>query len=262
MPLTEFQKKLACTLAKNRSEDSHLAGGAALHFEPQSIRYSNDLDYFQDSVERVATAYSADEAELKAAGYTIEVEIKQPGYIRAKVFTNQDATKIEWAHDTSWRFMPAIQHKDLGFVLHPIDLAINKILALAGRNEPRDFLDALHVHEKTLSLGALCWAAAGKDPGFTPVSLLELLRRRGRFQQEGFDRLHLVKPVDLKELKIQWLKALDDAQDFIDSRPYNEMGCLYFSKKEKKFFTPTKNDSEFSVHFGQAGGILPVILEN
>ena len=46
MPLTPIQKKIACLLSQNRSPESHLAGGAALHFEPNSMRYSKDLDYF------------------------------------------------------------------------------------------------------------------------------------------------------------------------------------------------------------------------
>ena len=45
MPLTEFQAAIARLLATNRSPDSYLAGGAALHIEPNSKRYSNDLDY-------------------------------------------------------------------------------------------------------------------------------------------------------------------------------------------------------------------------
>jgi hypothetical protein len=47
--------------------------------------------------------------------------------------------------------------------LHPIDLAVNKVLALAGRDEPRDLLDTLYQHREVLCLGALCWAACGKD---------------------------------------------------------------------------------------------------
>ena len=58
MPLTAFQGELARLLASNRSLDSHLAGGAALHLPPQSRRYSNDLDYFHDSAERLATAFA------------------------------------------------------------------------------------------------------------------------------------------------------------------------------------------------------------
>ena len=43
MPLTPFQAALARLLATNRSVDSYLAGAAALHIQPNSRRYSNDL---------------------------------------------------------------------------------------------------------------------------------------------------------------------------------------------------------------------------
>ncbi len=42
--------------------------------------------------------------------------------------------------------MPTVRDDRVGFVLHPIDLAVNKVLALAGRDEARDVLDALHIH--------------------------------------------------------------------------------------------------------------------
>jgi len=59
MPLTDFQRSVLALLARTRSPDSHLAGGAALHFAPNSLRYSNDLDFFHDSAERVARARTA-----------------------------------------------------------------------------------------------------------------------------------------------------------------------------------------------------------
>lgn len=260
MPLTEFQKQLARLLAKNRTPDSHLAGGAALHFTPNSIRFSNDLDYFHDSIERVASAFATDYDDLIKNGYQVDVDLKQVGYIRAQVFSKAGATKVEWAHDSDWRFLPVQQNDDLGFVLHPLDLAINKVLALVGRNEPRDFLDVLHAHKTILPLGALCWAAAGKDPGFTPSSLLDLLRRRGKFQQDDFNRLKLNQPVELTQLKTDWLLVLEIAQEFIDSRPSEEMGCLYFSKNNSQFFAPQPEDSNYMTHFGKPGGVLPKLI--
>jgi hypothetical protein len=179
VPLTAFQEELGRLLAANRSEDSYLAGAAAILADANTKRYSQDLDYFHDTPERVATAYESDLQTLTAAGFTVAAELSQPGYIRAVVATADDATKVEWAFDTTWRFMPVIQSDRFGYQLHPIDLAVNKVLALAGRDEPRDLLDTLHCHEHVLSLGALVWAAAGKDPGFSPGSLLDLLRRRG-----------------------------------------------------------------------------------
>ncbi|MCP5464415.1 MAG: hypothetical protein H7A33_05250 [Deltaproteobacteria bacterium] len=238
-----------------------MAGGAALHFEPNSVRFSNDLDYFHDSIEDVAAAFGKDEELLCKNKYKIQIEIKQPGYIRAKVANKEGASKVEWAHDTSWRFMPVVKKKDLGFVLHPIDLAVNKVLALAGRNEARDFLDVIDIHSKTLSLGALCWAAAGKDPGFTPASLLELLKRKGRFHADDFKRLKLNQEINLVTLKQIWLDALEEASQFIQSRPADEIGCLYYSTTKKKFFSPEKNmpQKEFVLHFGRPGGILPKV---
>jgi hypothetical protein len=85
MPLTDFQERLARLLSSNRTEDSYLAGGAALHLQPSSKRYSNDLDYFHDSEERVATAFSDDRALLQEHHYAVDVDINQPGYIRATV---------------------------------------------------------------------------------------------------------------------------------------------------------------------------------
>ena len=178
MPLTEYQGEIARLLSINRTEDSYLAGGAALNLEPQTARYSNDLDYFHDSVERVASAFAQDSETLAKSGHRLALEIKQPGYVRAVASKGANSTKLEWAHDSAWRFLPPVKNDVTGYQLHPMDLAINKVLALAGRDEARDYLDTLQIHRDVLPLGALCWAGAGKDPGFTPRSLLDLLQRR------------------------------------------------------------------------------------
>jgi hypothetical protein len=258
VPLTAYQADLARLLSKQRTPDSYLAGGAALHIEPNTRRFSNDLDYFNDSFERVARAFEDDRKALVASGYEVEVEVSQPGFVRALVKRDKQATKIDWAHDTAWRFLPTVMHEVSGYQLHPIDLAINKLLALVGRNEPRDFLDVIDVHDKTLPLGALCWAGAGKDPGYTPLSLLDLARRRGSYRAEDFARLHLASPVDLPDLKRRWQAALDHAAAFIAARPPSEVGCLYYSKRERRFVAPEPGEATDAVpHYGRPGGILP-----
>jgi hypothetical protein len=264
VPLTSFQSTIAKAIAINRSEDSHLAGGAALHFSPRSKRYSNDLDYFHDSEERVAAAFRDDQRTLAALGYEVSVVMNLPGFVRAIVKSEDESTKVEWSRDSSWRFMPPVKHDDCGFVLHEIDVAVNKLLALAGRDEPRDFIDILYINENILPLGALCMAAVGKDPGFSPGSLLQLIRRRGRYREEDFARLRLTKPVNLVELKSKWLEILDEAERFIRSRPAQEAGSLYFSKEEKRFIEPAPNTppESYVLHFGSPGGVLPKIAEN
>jgi len=258
MPLTEIQKRIAVLLSGNRTPDSYLAGGAALHIEPNSKRYSNDLDYFHDSEERVASAFAEDRKTLEAAGYEVDLLLDQRGFIRAIIRGDKHETKIEWAHDSAWRFLPPIRSEVAGFQLHPVDLAINKVLALAGRDEARDYLDIMEAHRTILPLGALCWAAAGKDPGFTPLSLLTLLKRRGKYRPEDFARLMLTEPPDLVKLKGQWLKALDDAEEFVRARPPEEVGCLYYSPSLSAFVADPRGEDEGVLpHFGRPGGVLP-----
>lgn len=261
MPLTPFQAELGRLLAANRSEDSYAAGAAPILLEARTRRYSQDLDYFHDTPERVASAYEADRRTLLDAGFTVDPELSQPGYIRAVVRREAEGTKVEWAYDTSWRFLPTIRSEVFGYQLHPIDLAVNKVLALAGRDEPRDLLDTLHCHAHVLSLGSLVWAAAGKDPGFSPLSLLELLRRRGRVRREDLARLHLAESVDLKQLKVEWLAALEAADRFARRRPAAEAGCLYYSTEQQRFVDPDEpGTGTVVIHYGAPGGVLPRII--
>jgi len=187
--------------------------------------------------------------------------LSQPGFVRALVSRGDAHTRIDWAHDSAWRFMPPVRDPLGGYLLHPIDLALNKVLALAGRDEPRDYIDMLFAHEHILSLGGLCWAAAGKDPGFTPLSLLELLRRRGHLRLEDLERLRLAVPVDLAASKRDWIAALNQADAFVRSRPPVELCCLYYSLDEERFVTPqsetTLAEQGVAPHFGSHGGVLP-----
>jgi hypothetical protein len=261
VPLTEFQAQLGRLLASNRSESSYLAGAAAMLVAPNTHRYSHDLDYFHDSAAHVAAAFASDHGTLVVSGYEVATEISQPGYIRAIVRRGGAGTKIEWAQDSTWRFMPVMRSDEFGYQLHPIDLATNKVLALAGRDEPRDLLDTVYLHENLLPLGALVWAAVGKDPGYAPLSLLEMLRRRGRIRPEDLARLDLAAPVDLHALKTAWTSAMQAAEDFVRHRPPEESGCLYYSTSKRTFMSPGPADAGDVVpHFGRPGGVLPRLI--
>ena len=257
MPLTELQADILAVIGAHRTPENYIAGGTALHFEPNSSRYSRDLDIFHDALEAVAPSFEKDRAALEGAGFELDVIISQPGFLRAIVRSTTDATQIDWARDSAWRFMPAIQHPKGGFLLHPVDIATNKILALAGRNEPRDYVDALEIIDRILPLGALVWASVAKDPGFSPASLLEHLKRQGRHRPEEYERLDLKKPFDPVAAKAVWTEALSDAEGFIASRPPEEAGCLYWNGDEEQFIQPSTDDEQVIPHFGRVGGILP-----
>lgn len=268
VPLTAFQRHLLASLAASPNADRYLAGEAALHFEPHSTRYSDDLDFFHDSEARVASTFGADRAHLEGSGYTLEVEQALPGFVRATVRKGEAETRVDWAHLSAWRFMPLVREDLGGWLLHPVDLAVNKVLALAGRDEARDFVDMMFIHRTVLPLAGLAWAAVGKDPGFSPGSLLELLKRRGRHRQEEFARLHLAEPFDLRENKARWLAALEEAEAFPESRPAEEVGCLYLSTDVHRLSTDvhrfvlprpevTLDAQHIVLHFGAPGGVVP-----
>lgn len=67
-----------------------------------------------------------------------------------------------------FRFFPTLRDETFGYILHPVDLATNKVMAAAGRRELRDLVDLVTIHENILPLGAAIWAAVEKSPGFTP----------------------------------------------------------------------------------------------
>jgi len=186
MPLTEAQRVILGLLAENRSEESHLAGAAGIHMAGGSPRRSVGFDLFHDREQAVAEAFEMDRRVLEGRGIDLRIELSQPGFIRVMVTApGHDALRVDWAHDSIWRFLPPVKIKGAGYVLHPVDLAVNKVLALAGRDEPRDFVDVVYLHRRVLPLGALCWAACGKDRGLNPVMLLDLLSRKRAAAPEG-----------------------------------------------------------------------------
>lgn len=261
MPLTDFQQAILAVLAQSRVAEGYLAGGSAIHIAPHSARYSDDLDFFHDTEARVAAAFAGDRDVLSAQGFQVDVVTALPGYIRATVSRGSDSTRIDWAHDSAWRFMPLVRGPFGGLQLHPVDLAINKLLAVAGRNEVRDYVDILYAHEHILPIAGLVWGAVGKDPGFSPDSLLDLLQRRGRYRPEDLSRLQLAAPFDLEVAKQTWLAALDDADQFVRTRPSTEYGALYYSVRGGKFVIPSTDQTlaEQGVvpHFGTPGGVIP-----
>jgi hypothetical protein len=68
VPISKTQSAILRVLAAQRSPDSYIAGGVPINRD--GPRFSQDIDIFQDSLARLESAVAADEAALKAAGYT------------------------------------------------------------------------------------------------------------------------------------------------------------------------------------------------
>ncbi len=261
MPISDLQAHVLKTLAANRSPESYLAGATVLHRDAKTPRYSQDLDYFHDVADCVARSAEQDGATLLAAGYTVEWLLRTGTFYRAVVTASGLSLKAEWAQDSAFRFFPVQADDRCGFRLHEADAAVNKMLALAGRDEVRDFVDVMYIHEHYLSLGALAWAACGKDPGFTPQFLLDHAGRHAAYTQADVDRLCLRKPLDLGLLKRRWLAALEDARRMVDALPAQDVGCLYLDPGGRPV-TPDPSSEAFpglTRHWGAVRGAWPTV---
>ena len=168
MPLGAFEKNVLHLLAANRNPGSYVAGATVFLGREDSHRHSLDIDLFHDTEQSLKRAARQDVAVLEQNGYALEWTETQATLHRATVSKDGQSTKMDWACDSEFRFFPVQSDVELGFVLHPLDGATNKVLVLAGRGELRDYLDVLFLHRNVLSLGALAWVACGKDSGFTP----------------------------------------------------------------------------------------------
>jgi hypothetical protein len=263
MPLTAFQRGVAHILAVNRNPDSHVAGGAVINRADSSLRFSEDLDIFHDAAASVAISAAADEHVLCEAGYSVAWQHRNEGHFRAIVSRGDDSVRLDWTNDSAFRFFPVQKDADFGYCLHKADLATNKVLALASRNEIRDFLDILLIEQEYLSLGAVVWAACGKDQGFTPFSLLNYADRHSRYQESDLRRENLARSVDLKDLKTHWLAARERAEQLFAKLPEEEIGRLYLDSQNNPV-TPDPDDSAFSTlqrHSGSVRGAWPTISQ-
>jgi hypothetical protein len=112
-----------------------------------------------------------------------------------------------------------------GLTLHPFDLATNKVLALVGRVEVRDWIDTLESSERIQPLGYLAWAASGKDPGFSPLAILEHAARSSRYSAEEVAGLVFDgPPPDAATLSRTWHRMLEEARVIVETLPASHAG--------------------------------------
>lgn len=225
MPLTDGQIAVLTLLSKSRSPDSYVAGSTPLNRD--AGRFSVDIDVFNDAAERVAQAAAADEAILKAAGFRTAWVRRLPTVQTLDVEVLNEHVRLDWVTDSDFRFFPTLPDPVFGYMLHPVDLALNKLLAAAGRREARDLVDLLTVHDRILPIGALVWAAVEKAPGFTPESLICEVRRNLNIPQIEWRSLASLQPIDPIVVTSRLRQALDEAEQFVAAMATTDAGLLF-----------------------------------
>ena len=254
MPLTKLQSYVLRVLAAERSPDSYIAGGVAINRE--GPRFSSDIDIFQDTELRLEAAARADAKALNDAGLKLSWKKIVTGKREAEMEGLGDRMRLEWVHDSAFRFFPAQRDELFGYVLHPADLATNKASAAADRREPRDIVDLVTIHESILPAGAVISAAVGRFPGQSPEELLADITRHSRFTAEEFRVLATERPIDVLDLHRRIRNMIEDAERFISLIPSDAVGVLFLENGR-----PVQPDldalGKYQRHAGTPGGVWP-----
>ncbi len=230
MPLSLIQTDVLRLLADHRDPESYVAGSTPLN--RLALRFSTDIDVFHDRQERVTQAALNDATVLETAGYQVQWLRQLPliAYTAASYRRDGAGTRLEWVVDSDYRFFPVVRDDVFGYVLHPVDLALNKLMAAAGRRELRDLVDLVTVHETILPLGGVVWAAVDKSPGFTPEGLIEEVRRNSHYPTIEWTKLITSGPIDPKAVLSRLRIALDEAEIFVMKMPTGKAGLLFLDK--------------------------------
>lgn len=181
--LSPLQQRIATIVAAlPEAEDFALAGGAALIVHGAIDRTTRDLDFFglePTAVDRLAPAV---ERALQAVGLSVDRMLDNPGFVRFVVAGDDDRTEIDLGSDA--RLFPAEQGP--GFqLLTTEELAVDKVLAVFGRAEARDFMDLMAL-EGQFGLDRLFRIAAEKDHGFDLLAFSEMTDRFARLRRDEF----------------------------------------------------------------------------
>ncbi len=263
MPLTPFQSNVLAVIAANRSEESHFAVGVVLNATPESARFSNDFDIFHEAATAVTRACEEDTASLRAAGYRVGPQRSDWSegvtFRKARVSRDLDSMEIDWAADSAFRFFPIERDPLFGWRLHLFDLATNKALARCARSETRDYVDIVELH-RVYPLSAIVWAACGKDPGFTPMSLLKMMRRFARLDPAKPDKIK-ARDLDPVALKTAWMEMADAAENEMtlvaDRQPDLPIGVAFVDATGNPRWI--RDAPDLTIHHPGVRGCLPRI---
>ena len=254
MALTKGQIAALNAIKSGCDLTSYVAGSTPLNRDGKRI--SADIDVFNDSAERASEAADVGAARLLAHGFTLQWVRRSGGTHTLIAERDGEKVKLEWVADSDFRFFPPVPDPLFGYMLHPIDLATNKVIAAADRRELRDIVDLVSIHKDVLPLGALIWAAVEKSPGLSPEAMLAEIRRNAHHPRAAWAALSSEQPIDPETTLAELRTALDEADAFIRAMPTEKIGRLFLLQDNIVQPAPERLQ-DYVEHKGVRGGHWP-----
>ena len=176
MALSALQERVAALVAAlPESADFVLAGGAAMAAHDMLDRATRDLDYFARPDDAAAVQQFADAFEdaAKTAGLEVRRKRQAETFVRFAVRDGDEDCEVDVGIDyraldsVPTRYGPALDLRELG---------ADKVLAIFGRAEPRDFVDLAELTRR-VPFDELVAVASEKDPGLDLAVLGQFMER-------------------------------------------------------------------------------------
>ena len=195
MPLTELHRRVATVALRVATRYGFaLGGGNALIAHGLITRPTQDVDLFTNEETGVGAAAGSVEAALQAAGFEAQREDNADGM--SDIFEGMGEGLAEWtvtAPDGQQMMLQMAYFDrtrqpvtmDVGPVLSLEDVVGGKVCALAGRAEPRDYIDTAAALEHYTVRDAIRLARR-LDPGLEYRDFADAGRRLDRWGDSVF----------------------------------------------------------------------------
>lgn len=219
-PLQEQILRVAQALPESQS--LALAGGGAMLAHGFVNRLTKDIDLFTDrNVSEALAVARALRSALAERGLEVREGLEP---VEHRMVVRDPVTDRVCAVDVfadGGRLQPVVL-LDVGPVLHPDDLAADKVLALWSRALPRDFVDVAAL-TRQYDPRRLLELAAAKDSGFRLESWVDALSAIRRLNPGDWARDGVEPPLaaQCQDLFTRWRVALlrDMQSEHEDSQP-------------------------------------------
>jgi len=209
MPLDELHRRVATIALRVANRYGFaLGGGNALIAHGLITRPTQDVDLFTNEEAGVEAAAGSVEAALRNAGFETEREDTAAGL--SEMFEGMDDGLAEWTVTASDGQQIMLQMAyfdrtrqpvtmDVGPVLSLEDVVGGKVCALAGRAEPRDYIDTAAAL-KRYSIRDAIGLARRLDPGLEDRDFADAARRLDQWGDGIFAPFGL-SPADVAALR-------------------------------------------------------------
>lgn len=205
--LTELQAQTLKVLfqIKEISQNFYLTGGTALSAYYLQHRYSDDLDIFTHSVS-IETIDRTVRDGLATNGLRPECERQSSTFRRYKI---NDTLQLDLVHDVDFR-VGSPQLVDGIMIDSKKNIAVNKITAIYGRLDPKDYIDLFFLmRDGEFDITDLLTLAEKKDAGIEPFQWAKVIN-----DAETISVLpRMIAKCDLKELKAFFQKVRGEVID-------------------------------------------------